>query len=116
MHELSIAVSLIEAAEARALHEGATRISRLYLKIGPLSGVVPEALASAFEIAAHSTLAEGAVLEIERVPIGLYCSACEREVEVDTIYSFECPACGRLTRDLRSGRELELTSMEIEER
>lgn len=114
MHELSIALSLIDVAEERAAEEGAERISRLYLRIGRLSGVVPEALESAFEIAAHATRAAGAVLEIEVVPISLFCVACDCEVEVDGTYSFECPACGRLTHDVRSGNELELTSMEIE--
>ena len=114
MHELSIALSLIEAAEARAAEEGAARISRLFLRIGPLSGVVPQALISAFEMAAHSTRAEGAVLEIEKVPISVYCSACEREVVTDSDFSFECPDCGVLTHDIRSGNELEFTSMEIE--
>lgn len=114
MHELSIALSLIEVAEARAAEEGAEHISRLFVRIGILSGVVPEALISAFEIAAHATMAEGAVLEIQDVPIAVYCAACEREVPTGSTFSFECPACGHLTHDVRSGNELELTSMEIE--
>ena len=114
MHELSIAVSLIEAAEERAAAEGAERIARMFLRIGPLSGVVPEALMSAFELAAHATMAEGAVLEIERVPISVFCAECEREVVVGSAYSLACPDCGRPTSDVRSGSELEFTSMEIE--
>lgn len=115
MHELSIAVSLIEAAEERALVEGAERIARMSLRIGPLSGVVPEALVSAFELASHSTMAQGAVLEIERVPIAVFCAACEREMVVGSAFSFACPACGRPTNDILSGNELEFTSMEIED-
>ena len=115
MHELSIAVSLIEAAEERAREEGAGRILRMCLRVGPLSGVVPEALASAFELASHSTMAEGALLEIERVPLSVFCAACEREVVVRTAFSFACPACGLPTGDIRSGKELEFSSMEIED-
>lgn len=114
MHELSIAVSLIEAAETRAAEEGAKRISRLYLRIGPLSGVVPEALASAFELASQSTQAYGAELEIEEVPIAVYCPGCDRVVDVDGDFSFQCPRCGQLTHDIRRGNEMELTMMEIE--
>lgn len=113
MHELSIAVSLLEIAEQRAVEEGAERIARLFLKIGPLSGVVPDALSFAFEVASESTLAEGASLEIENVPVSVFCPACDLEAAVDSIYALRCSTCGSPTHDIRTGNELEITSMEI---
>lgn len=114
MHELSVAVSLLEIAEQKAREEGAERISRLFLRIGPLSGIVPDALRFAFEVAAEPTLARDAVLEIENVPVVLYCSTCEREAGAESTYAYSCPHCGRPTHDVRGGNELEITSMEIE--
>ncbi len=114
MHELSIAVSLIDAVAAKAAETGAERVSRVFVRIGPLSGVVPEALAFAFEVASESTRAAGAVLEIERVPVVIYCSPCDREREVDHTYAFCCPACGTPASNVRAGKELELTALEIE--
>lgn len=114
MHELSIAVSLLEIAEKKAMEEGAERIARLFLRIGPLSGVVPDALSFAFEVASESTLAEGAELEIENVPVAVFCSTCDLEVTVESIYGLQCSICGRPTHEIRTGKELEITSMEIE--
>lgn len=65
MHETRLCLSLIELAEEHCVAAGAARIASLRLRVGALSGVVPEALASAFPICAHGTRAEGAVLEIE---------------------------------------------------
>ena len=78
MHELSIAQSLIDLACEAALREGADRIERLNLRIGRLSGVVREALEFSFELAAEGTLCEGAILEIEDVPIAVMCPRCKR--------------------------------------
>lgn len=115
MHELSIAVDLLEAASARVRQEGGGRILAVYLRIGPLSGVVVDALRSAFEIAAHGTLAEGASLDVEEVPVVLFCASCEAEKPADDIYAFCCPDCGCPTGDIRTGRELEVTALEIDE-
>lgn len=114
MHELSVAVSLIDSATEKAIEMGSDRILRLFVRIGPLSGVVPEALAFAFEVASESTRAAGAVLEIEDVPVVVYCASCDREREAEHAYAFCCPTCGTPTSDIRTGRELELRALEIE--
>lgn len=114
MHELSIAVDLIDAASDRAREEGARHIRAVHLRIGPLSGVVVRALESAFEMASQGTIADGAVLDVEEVPITLFCAACEDTKGVTDIYSFCCPDCGMPSADIRSGRELEVTALEIE--
>lgn len=114
MHELSIAVSLIDAADAKAVESGADRILRVFVRVGRLSGVVPDALLFAFDVAAESTRAAGAVLEIEHVPIVIYCSACDREREIVQANAFCCPICGLPSSDVRNGTELELTALEIE--
>lgn len=114
MHELSVAVSLLEAAGERAREEGATRIKTVYLKIGPLSGVVVEALRSAFEVASSGTVAHGARLDVEEVPIVLFCADCRAEKKMQDAYTFTCPDCGRPSADVRAGRELEVKALEIE--
>jgi hydrogenase nickel incorporation protein HypA/HybF len=67
MHELSIALSLVEAV-CEELPRLGDRVSirRVRVRVGPLSGVVPEALAFAFEVAADDSPIAGARLEIER--------------------------------------------------
>ncbi len=69
MHEVGIMENTLAMAVKRAAEEGAHRIHRLTMRIGPLSGVVPEALEFAFVVLARGTIAEGARLEVERIPV-----------------------------------------------
>lgn len=112
MHEVGIMQSAVTTAEQQARARGATRIHCLRLRIGRLSGVVPDALQFAFEAITPGTLAEGATLEIEDVPAAFWCAKCEAEFEcVD--YMAECPRCQAPAAELRRGREMYLSSMEI---
>ena len=112
MHELAIMDSALKLALDQARENGAARIYTLRLRIGDLSGVVPEALQFAFEALASGTAAEGAELVIDRVTARFWCETCRREFEASDLFS-ECPECHRPSGDLRSGREMELASMEI---
>lgn len=114
MHELSIAVDLLEAATDRAREERAERIVSIYLRVGPLSGVVVDALRSAFEMASHGTLADGAVLDVEEVPVTLFCEPCGASKPAPDVFTLQCPDCGEPTWDIRSGRELEVKALKIE--
>ena len=113
MHELSIAMSLIDLAGREAEQAGATQVQKVYIRVGALSGVVSEALAFAFDVASENTLLEGARLEIEEIPVTVYCPHCRSEGILSDLYAFRCPACEAPTMDIRGGRELEMTSLEI---
>jgi hydrogenase nickel incorporation protein HypA/HybF len=112
MHELSIAVSLIEVASEEAERLG-VRVQALHLRLGALSGVVREALLFSFDLAAEGTAIEGARLEIEEIPVAVFCPACGEERTLPGIQSFRCPVCGTPTPDVVRGRELELATMEV---
>lgn len=113
MHELSIMQSALNAALAQAREAGATRVHEIRLRIGALSGVVPEALEFAFEALVPGTLAEHAKLAIDHVPARFWCAACSREFQSDDMFA-ECPGCQTLSGELRGGREMELASLEID--
>jgi hydrogenase nickel incorporation protein HypA/HybF len=113
MHELSIMESALDQALAQARAAGAARILTIRLRVGALTGVVPDALTFAFEALAPGTLAEGAQLAIESVAARFWCPACNREFTSTDSFA-QCPDCGGLSGDLRSGRELELASLEID--
>jgi len=112
MHEVGLMQDTLDLAVEEAGRAGATRIHRLMMQIGRLSGVVPEALEFAFEILAKGTIADGAILEIEQVPIVCYCAACTREFEPPSMIC-ECPGCGTPSFDVRRGREIQLSSLEV---
>ncbi len=113
MHEFSIAQNLIRALEQEAVRMGAKRVTSVKLKIGKLTGVVPDLLVTAFEFCSQGTVAEGAELVIEEVPLRLKCEECGNEYEVDN-WDFSCPACGSCRPRILSGRELLLEKLEIE--
>jgi hydrogenase nickel incorporation protein HypA/HybF len=112
MHEVGIIHSAVLTAEQQAKAQGATRIHTLRLRIGRLSGVVPDALQFAFEAVSLGTIAEGGKLEIEDVPAAFWCEGCQAEFPSED-YLAECPKCHAVARELRRGREMELCSMEI---
>lgn len=114
MHELSIATSLISAADEAARAAGAVRVERLHLRLGALSGVVREALDFAYEFAAEGTLLEGSELVVDELPVLVFCPTCEAERELETITRFRCPVCDTPTGDVRQGRELEISHLDIE--
>jgi hydrogenase nickel incorporation protein HypA/HybF len=112
MHELSLMESTLEIALENACGQGAQKIHQLNLRVGAMSGVVPEALEFAFDACTQGTIAAGALLKIELVPALCYCQNCDRTfAPPDLIYA--CPNCGRISSKLLQGRELQLTSLEV---
>lgn len=92
--------------------QGAARVLGLRLRVGTMSGVVPEAMTFAFDMVCLGTIAEGARLEIESVPAACWCGKCQAEFECAD-YVNECPRCHSLSGELRRGRELDLASVEL---
>ncbi len=116
MHELSLACEIIETVE-RALQlqqVSNAHVQRVYLRIGALAGIDPDALSFGFEVAANQSAIAGAMLEIEHVPIVVYCPTCAQCVALPSIQEFRCPRCQTLTGDVRQGRELEIVSIQLE--
>lgn len=111
MHEVSIMAEALQMALESARAAGAHRIAGLHLRIGKLSGTVPEAMQFAWEVVRRGTIAETAWLEIETVPAAFWCATCQTEFECPDVYS-ECPRCHNPGAGLRRGRELEIVAVE----
>ena len=103
----------IDAVVRQAKERGATRVHRIVLRIGTLAGVDAESLRFAFDAVADGTLVAGAELAIEAVPARAHCAACDELFAIEGGYIFSCPRCHRLSGDVRQGRELELTRIEL---
>jgi hydrogenase nickel incorporation protein HypA/HybF len=114
VHELAIAQSLLEIVEQEALPYKGARVTRILLRIGQLSAVVPDALRFAFEAISRGGIAEGASLEIEEVPLTIRCHRCEEVFAANNPF-LVCPHCEGSDVEMVSGRELEIRSMEIED-
>jgi hydrogenase nickel incorporation protein HypA/HybF len=113
MHELSIALSILDCvAEESQRREGA-RIVAIHLKLGALSGVIKEALVSAFDLARERTPFAQVELVIEDVPLVAYCPCCAAERTV-AVQKLCCPICATSTPEVVRGRELEVVALEID--
>lgn len=112
MHELSIALSLVDLIEEEAARHGGSVVA-VHLRLGPLSGVVRGALVSAYEMAREGTAADGAELVVEDVPIVVLCPVCNAERTPASAWEMQCPDCGTPTPEILRGRELEVVAMEI---
>ena len=104
--------STLQLAEEKAVAAGATAISLICLRVGAVSGVVPEALDFAFDVLKRETLAKSASLRIERVPSEFKCPECGATVHLTEI-EFDCRECGGLMILQGGGGELELSHLEI---
>ena len=114
MHELSIAMSIIELAEEEAARRGA-RINAVHLRLGALAGVVKSALQSSYEMACENTPLQGSQLIVEEVPVVVYCPSCRADRPLSSSQFFSCGECGTPTSQVVQGKELELVALEIQE-
>lgn len=115
MHELSIAHNLVEVASAAAHEAGAVRVSVVRVAIGALAGVVKDALLFSFDVAAAGTPLQGARLEIVDVAVTVFCPTCQVERDLPAPQTMRCPVCHTPTADIRKGRELMVTSIEVDD-
>jgi hydrogenase nickel incorporation protein HypA/HybF len=113
VHELSICQGLLEQVKTLALSHGATRVSRIHLRLGPLCGVEAALLEQAFAYARAGTLASKATLAIDTLPIRVRCKVCGAESEA-MANRLLCGHCGDWHTELLQGDEMLLTSLELE--
>jgi len=113
MHELSIALSIVEIAVETVEKNGGGKVEAIYLKLGTMSGVVKEALLFSWQMASADTPLEGSRLVIEEVPIVVRCTKCEAVRTLDAMNKFVCPVCDQPVANILQGKELQLTSLEI---
>ena len=114
MHESGIALSILEIIEQEVLPYKGSKVINVKLRIGKLSGVMPDALRFAFEALSIGGIAEGASLEIEEVPLTIRCNKCKK-VSVSDVPFMICPHCEGVEVEMIGGRELEIKEMEIED-
>ncbi|NLH80600.1 MAG: hydrogenase maturation nickel metallochaperone HypA [Phyllobacteriaceae bacterium] len=113
MHEMSLMESVLEIVEDEARKAGARSVKTVKLAIGELSHVEPEAMAFCFEAVIRGTLAEGARLEIERVPGQGWCLDCAETVAISERFG-TCPKCGGHKVQMTGGDDLRVAELEVE--
>ncbi len=116
MHELSVAHAVVSTVvEALPAGPSAPRVLEVHVRVGVLSGVVPDALSYAYDVAAEGTPLADAALHVERSPVVIHCAECDGDAELLGTTDFRCPACGTPSGDVRGGRELEVLRLVLDD-
>lgn len=116
MHELPVTESILKVVLKHAEKNSVCQVVSISLQIGKLSDLEDEWIQRYFDYLSKGTLAEGAKLKIERMPIMVQCSACSTsyEAEAASLGDLVCPACGGKNITLVSGREYYIKDMEVQ--
>ncbi len=113
MHELGVTENIVNIALAKAGEAQASKVIKIKLVVGELSGFVPDCIQFYFDSLSKDTIAQGALLNFESVPTELHCRDCSADFQPqDTLWS--CPKCGGRSVEILKGRELYIESMEVE--
>ena len=113
MHEMALTEGIVELAVETAKREGASRVRKVFADIGALSHVEPEALLFCFSAVTAGTIAEGATLEISRLPGAGWCMDCSKAVPLAERFG-ACPECGRFHVQMTSGDEMRVREIEVD--
>lgn len=111
MHEMSVAIALLEQVEDVARESGARRIVGVSLRVGVLEHVMPDALTLAWLAVAEEGIAAGAALEIEEQAAVLRCRGCGTRFTPPMLADLTCPDCHRADADVVAGRDVILKSV-----
>jgi hydrogenase nickel incorporation protein HypA/HybF len=112
MHEMALAESMLEIVETTARDNGAQRVKGVWLEIGALSHVVPEALSFCFEAVTRGSLADGAALTILHTPGAAWCMPCGETVPLAQLGD-PCPRCGSFQLTVSAGDAMRVKEIEI---
>lgn len=110
---MSVTMSMLRIVEDHMARNNVTRLKRLNIKVGGLTAVEPEQLRFCFVVCTAGTPMEGAVLDIEEVPLAGRCTGCGAEFRMEYFLQ-SCPACDGPSVIKAAGDELEVVSMEAE--
>jgi hydrogenase nickel incorporation protein HypA/HybF len=113
MHELSIAISMIDQIIEESESRGGLDVEAVHLKLGVFSGVDKAALLFSYELACEGTRLQGSRLLIETIPLVIYCDTCQKSRTPPSMYQLCCPECQTPGQTIVSGREIEVASLEV---
>ncbi|MBQ0038611.1 MAG: hydrogenase maturation nickel metallochaperone HypA [Clostridiales bacterium] len=104
---------VLNVALRAAQNGGAKRILAVYVKIGAYSDVIPSYMDECFKLLSRDTMAQGAKLVVEEIPVTIRCNACGIESGVARRQTC-CPVCGSQDITMLTGRECFVDRLEAE--
>ena len=113
MHELTITQNILSIALEKAQAVQASKINKINLTIGELTGIVADCVQFYFEYLSKDTIAAKATLSFEQPPAKLYCRNCGIIFSPNNL-DWICPSCHEQNIEIISGRECYVNSIEVD--
>jgi len=113
MHEVTIAMNILEIAEENARKIKAAIVHEIEVDIGELSGIDCDALEFAMQHISKPDLIKNTVLRISKIPALARCAECSNEFSVSDYYT-ACPACGKFNLHIIQGREMKVKAIKFD--
>ena len=114
MHELSIAQNIFDLVEENVSGKDRIKVININLRLGEISGVIPESLEFCFEVITKGTQLENALLKIEKIPLTAKCNSCSLEFCIKNLIFF-CPGCDSSDIKILTGTEMQVSEIEIDD-
>ena len=112
MHELSVAIGIVNIAEKETQKANKSKVELIELEIGSLSGVELDSLEYVWEAAVKGSVLESAEKKINFIEAQANCLECEQVFKVEKVYDI-CPKCNSYFKDIIKGKELRVVSSEV---
>jgi hydrogenase nickel incorporation protein HypA/HybF len=113
MHELSIALSIVDGVLEEAERHGAGKVEAVHLRLGRMSGVDKDALLFSYGIACQDTPLRDSRLVIEDIEVAMHCPVCRAERPAQSFPLLVCAECGSPGERMIHGEEMEISALEL---
>ena len=113
MHELAVTEGILKICKEEQEKHKFERIKEIRIKVGELTGLVPSCIDYYFQIVSKDTVAEGAKIIVDKLPIKINCSECNFEGEIER-GSYSCPKCNSFKIKITNGKEFYIDSLEVD--
>jgi len=113
MHEMSIALSILDIVKNEAEKANSKKITEIVMEIGNLAGVEIEALEFAMKACLTEDLVKDCALKIKTIDALSLCNDCLKEFECENLFSV-CPHCGSYSSKLIKGQEMSVKSIVVD--
>ena len=112
MHELSITQNILNIVTEHAKRANAQKVTVIHLVVGQLTGFIDDSIQFYFDLLSPGSMAEGARLDIERIPAEVRCRSCGKVFALEG-YKWTCPKCAAVGGEVLRGREFQVESIEV---
>lgn len=113
MHEMSIAMNIIDIATEYAEKEKVLKVHEIEIEVGKLSGVEIDALTFALKTATLGTILENSKTQIVLLDGLANCLDCGQDIKIENLYT-SCPNCGGYKLNIIAGKNLRIKSLSVD--